>query len=73
MSTSPSYILMASLEMAVADLAERGKALWDGTLSLAADLRERINNIPGLSCPDKELTGKHSVIDRDPTRADCES
>ncbi len=68
MSTSPSYILMTSLEMAVADLIENGGKFWEGAVEMAEALRERIGKIPGLTCLHEELIGRASVVDKDPTR-----
>lgn len=48
-STSPSYILLASLDAARQQMALHGKKLLTRTLQLADDARTRINPIPGLS------------------------
>jgi arginine decarboxylase len=48
-STSPSYILMASLDAARQQMALHGKELMSRTLQLADDARSRISQIPGLS------------------------
>ncbi|MFH7029149.1 MAG: aminotransferase class I/II-fold pyridoxal phosphate-dependent enzyme [Heteroscytonema crispum UTEX LB 1556] len=48
-STSPSYILLASLDAARQQMAVRGKELMSHTLQLAEEARTRINQIPGLS------------------------
>ena len=49
-STSPSYILMASLDLARMQMATEGEKLLSKALDLAKDARERINRIPGLFC-----------------------
>ncbi|MCZ7625741.1 MAG: hypothetical protein M5R38_07750 [Candidatus Methylomirabilis sp.] len=49
-STSPSYILMASLDLARMQMATEGEKLLDKAINLAQDARNRINRIPGLSC-----------------------
>ena len=49
-STSPSYILMASLDLARMQMATEGKKLLDKAIRLAEDARARINRIPGLYC-----------------------
>ena len=46
-STSPSTLLNASLDSARRQLATHGEDLLDRTLASAADLRKRINEIPG--------------------------
>ena len=48
-STSPSYILMASLDAARSQMALHGEELISRTLQLADDARKRLNEIPGLS------------------------
>ena len=48
-STSPSYILMASLDAARHDLSQRGPALLEQALSLADRARAELSVIPGLS------------------------
>jgi arginine/lysine/ornithine decarboxylase len=49
-STSPSYILMASLDLARMQMATEGEKLLGKAIDLARDARNRINRIPGLSC-----------------------
>ena len=48
-STSPSYILLASLDAARQQMALHGKELMSRTLELADDARNRISQISGLS------------------------
>ncbi|MBM2836567.1 MAG: speA [candidate division NC10 bacterium] len=49
-STSPSYILMASLDLARMQMATEGEKLLSKAVDLAKDARDRINRIPGLFC-----------------------
>ncbi len=49
-TTSPSYILMASLDLARMQMATEGQKLLDKTVRLAEEARGRINRIPGLAC-----------------------
>jgi len=51
-STSPSYLLMASLDAMRADLAEKGSEIVGHTVDLALNLRAAISNIPGFYCGD---------------------
>lgn len=51
-SSSPSYLLLASLDAARYQMATQGKALMERTLQLADDARSRINAMPGLSTLD---------------------
>lgn len=48
-STSPSYLLLASLDAARQQMALNGKELLTRTLQLAEEARNRINKIPQLS------------------------
>lgn len=48
-STSPSYLLLASLDAARQQMAIHGKQLMSQTLQLAEEARTKISQIPGLS------------------------
>jgi len=48
-STSPSYLLLASLDAARQQMALHGKMLMSRTLQLADEARTKISQIPGLS------------------------
>jgi arginine/lysine/ornithine decarboxylase len=54
-STSPSYILMASLDLARMQMATEGEKLLDKAIKLAAEARVKINRIPGIFCFDKAM------------------
>ena len=57
-TTSPSYILMASLDLARMQMATEGPKLLDKAIRLAKEARARINKIPGLFCLGREtVTG----------------
>jgi arginine/lysine/ornithine decarboxylase len=49
-STSPSYVLLASLDAARMQMATRGRELLDHAIGLASRARNEINGIRGLSC-----------------------
>jgi arginine/lysine/ornithine decarboxylase len=68
-STSPSYLLLASLDAARQQMADYGFALMSRTLQLAETARNRISQIPGLSVLELGRTGILPVIEElDPTR-----
>lgn len=67
-SSSPSYILMTSLDTARRDLALHGKEMFENAFELTSSARTRINSIPGLKCAGKELEGTASVFRFDETR-----
>lgn len=67
-TTSPSYILMASLDCARRQIALNGKELLDKAINLANYAREEINKIPGFYCFGKEIIGNPGVFAIDPTK-----
>ncbi|MEW5933455.1 MAG: aminotransferase class I/II-fold pyridoxal phosphate-dependent enzyme [Bacillota bacterium] len=67
-STSASYLLMASLDAARAQMVREGRALWDRALELAALLREGVAAIPGLRTFGRERAGTPGFHDLDPTK-----
>jgi arginine decarboxylase len=69
MTTSPSYILMASLDVARRNLYINGDQMLTKAIDLAQDYRSRLNNIPGISCFGEEILGKSSSrFALDPTK-----
>ncbi|MBW4572668.1 MAG: aminotransferase class I/II-fold pyridoxal phosphate-dependent enzyme [Tolypothrix carrinoi HA7290-LM1] len=80
-STSPSYILLASLDAARQQMALHGFELMSRTLQLADEARTRISQIPGLSVLEispsftnltppnpPSLLGKGGILSPSPTR-----
>lgn len=67
-TTSTSYLLLASLDVARKRLVTEGKELIEQTLKLADKARKEINNIPFLYCVGKEILGTKSTYDYDPTK-----
>jgi arginine/lysine/ornithine decarboxylase len=67
LSTSPSPLLMASLDGARAQM-EDGGALWDRALTLAHRARERIESLPGLSICGPEYVEEGMIAAWDPTK-----
>lgn len=57
-STSPSYLLLASLDAARHQIATQGERLLEQTLQLADEARSRLNQIPGLSTLKPEQAGQ---------------
>ena len=60
-TTSPSYILMASLDLARMQMATEGFKLLDKAIKLSEEARTRINKIPGIRCFGKD-TLQHSLF-----------
>ncbi|HCQ22818.1 MAG: arginine decarboxylase [Aphanizomenon flos-aquae LD13] len=67
-STSPSFILLASLDAARQQMAIHGEKLMSQTLELAEEARIKINQIPGLSTPLINSKKSPEFMDLDQTR-----
>lgn len=67
-TTSASYVLMASIDVARRQLALRGNTMIENAIELADYARDRINKIPGLHAFGKELVGLPGVFAFDPTK-----
>ena len=67
-STSPSYLLLASLDAARQQMAICGEELMSRTLQLAARARSGISQIPGLSVLEVPISYYHSFVALDGTR-----
>lgn len=67
-SSSPSYLLLASLELAVVQLMEAGPELIGKSVLLAGQARERINRIGGLYCFGQDRVGRPGIAGFDPTK-----
>lgn len=67
-SSSPNYLLLASLEAAVAQMSEAGRNLTKRTVQLARQARANINRIPGLYCFGQDRVGRAGIFDLDATK-----
>ncbi|MDU2680770.1 MAG: aminotransferase class I/II-fold pyridoxal phosphate-dependent enzyme [Clostridium sp.] len=67
-TTSPSYIIMASLDCARRQIALEGKDLLQKTIKLCKYTRDEINKIPGFYCFGEEVLGKPGSYSFDPTK-----
>lgn len=67
-TTSPSYILLASLDAARKQMVIDGKELLDKTIDLADYARKSINSIEGYYCFGEEVLGKKGAYAFDPTK-----
>ncbi|EKX99362.1 aminotransferase class I/II-fold pyridoxal phosphate-dependent enzyme [Selenomonas sp. oral taxon 138] len=67
-STSPNEILLASLDLARAQMAESGAERLAAAISCAHDLRRRINKIEGLWAFGAEHMGAPGVMALDPMK-----
>ncbi|MEH7093240.1 aminotransferase class I/II-fold pyridoxal phosphate-dependent enzyme [Neobacillus vireti] len=67
-TTSTSYLLLASLDVARKQLATKGKELIDKTIRLSQSIRKRINEIDHIHCVGEEILGSKATFDYDPTK-----
>ena len=67
-SSSPNYLLLASLEAAMAQMAEAGGKLVERSVGLAEEVRRKINQLPGLFCFGTEKLGQPGVFSLDATK-----
>ncbi len=67
-STSPSYILMTSLDCARQQMALHGDDMVQAAVDLSQAARERLNTMAGIRCAGKELIGRAGIHDLDATR-----
>ena len=67
-STSPNYVLMASLDVARMQMATRGRELIERAVDLAEWARQEINAVPGLYCFGRERMGGPGRHSLDPTK-----
>jgi arginine decarboxylase len=67
-STSPSALLMASLDAARRQLAVHGEALLDRTIQATAHARAAIEALPGCSTVGEQFVGRPGIAGWDPLR-----
>ena len=67
-TTSPNYLLMASLDIARLQMEEEGEARVGRAVRLAEELRSAVNNLPGLWCFGKERMGRPGAAALDVTK-----
>ncbi|WML51868.1 aminotransferase class I/II-fold pyridoxal phosphate-dependent enzyme [Neobacillus sp. PS3-12] len=67
-TTSTSYLLLASLDVARKRLATEGKELIEQTINLAQMMRKQINEVEHLYCVGEEILGSKATFDYDPTK-----
>lgn len=67
-TTSTSYLLLASLDVARKRLATEGHELAEQAIRLANETRKQINDIDYLYCVGKEILGTEATFDYDPTK-----
>ena len=67
-TTSASYLLMASLDVARSQLAVHGEELYTKILKWCRRTRKKLNKIPGISVITKDVVNGRGVYDFDETK-----
>lgn len=67
-STSPSYLLMSSLDATTAHLFNSGEKLIAKTIEIALKIRAEIDNIDGFRCLNTEANERNKKYSFDPTK-----
>jgi len=67
-SSSPSYLLMCSLDAARRFMALHGREKLTQALEMSDWVREEIRKTPGLRCPGREIVGQGSIVGFDRTK-----
>ncbi|MEW8986921.1 MAG: aminotransferase class I/II-fold pyridoxal phosphate-dependent enzyme, partial [Bacillus sp. (in: firmicutes)] len=67
-TTSTSYLLLASLDVARKRLATEGRELVERAISIANSIREKVNEIEFLHCMSKEILNSKAAFGYDPTK-----
>lgn len=67
-TTSTSYLLLASLDVARKELATSGRELTDRAIQLANYIRKRINELDHIYCVGDEILERDAAFDYDPTK-----
>lgn len=67
-TTSPNYLLMASLDIARLQMEEEGERRAARAVRISEDLREAVNALPGLWCFGRERMGRPGASALDVTK-----
>lgn len=67
-TTSPSYPLMASLDVARKQIALSGKDMLDKTIKLCENARKKLNEIPGIYVMGHDVENTEGCFAYDPTK-----
>ncbi|MEH7391434.1 aminotransferase class I/II-fold pyridoxal phosphate-dependent enzyme [Bacillus sp. JJ1474] len=67
-TTSTSYLLLSSLDVARKSLATEGQALLEDTIRKAEETRKKINKIEHLYCMGNEILESSAAVAMDPTK-----
>lgn len=67
-SSSPSALLLVSLDVALEEMAERGRRRWEAAIALADEARRQVTGVEGLRAYGSEVVGTPGISGLDPTK-----
>ncbi len=67
-STSPSYLLMASLDAARSNMAINGRNILENLIMLAEQTQIKLSKMNGIECLNKTIIGQYGISDFEPLR-----
>lgn len=67
-TTSPSYLIMSSIDSACALMQDKGEELWTKMAVLSRNLSSKISGVSGMKCLNEKQIGQNDIFDLDPTR-----
>lgn len=67
-TTSPSFVLMSSIDVARKQLVLQGKEMLDNTLELVRYARRELNSIQGVYAFDSNMIGNYGIHNMDETK-----
>ncbi|WP_335870455.1 aminotransferase class I/II-fold pyridoxal phosphate-dependent enzyme [Bacillus sp. 2205SS5-2] len=67
-TTSTSYLLLASLDVARKRLATEGRKLIEASIQLSNSIRDQVNQMEHIYCIGEEILGTKATFDYDPTK-----
>jgi lysine decarboxylase len=67
-TTSPSYLILASIELARSRMEEEGESLLERALGLSLKYQQKISEIPGITCISQRLQNLSGVVGVDPLK-----
>lgn len=67
-TTSPSYILLTSLDLARKQMALKGRELVENTVELARRVRREIMDISGYKLLEESVVGSYGAVGYDPSK-----
>lgn len=67
-TSSPSYVLMASITACLRWLEEKGRERFEGYVSRLKRCRKELKQMKNLYLPDREICGQGGIYDLDPSK-----